>query len=117
MLSRKKFGWGDIGDRCGVWLLCGCGFVQFRLHLCVKNIQRTLRICRNGREIEADGDKLTDLDVRRLGPGDLATRMSVRTDHNREAEDYHRRRRPAKAFNGRMGMHKPKVHAPRATSA
>jgi cation diffusion facilitator family transporter len=45
------------------------------------------------REIETDGDKLTDLHVWRLGPGHLGAVMSVRTDHNREAEDYHRRLR------------------------
>ena len=40
------------------------------------------------REIETDGDKLTDLHVWRLGPGHLGAVMSVGTDHNREAEDY-----------------------------
>jgi hypothetical protein len=115
MLSRKKFGWGDIGDRCGV---CGCGFVLAQVApLRQEHTANTPHLSeRMRREIETDGDKLTDLDVRRLGPGDLAAIMSVRTDHNREAEDYHRRRRHAKAFIGRMGMHKAKVHAPRATA-
>jgi cation diffusion facilitator family transporter len=42
-------------------------------------------------EIEADGDRLTDLHVWRLGPGHLAAIMSVATGHARSAEDYHRR--------------------------
>jgi cation diffusion facilitator family transporter len=45
------------------------------------------------REIEADGDKSPDLHVWRLGPGHLGAVMSVRTDHNRKAVDYHRRLR------------------------
>ena len=43
------------------------------------------------REIETDGDRLTDLHVWRLGPGHLAAVMSVRTGHDRRAEHYHRR--------------------------
>ena len=69
------------------------------------------------REIETDGDKLTVFHVLPPGPGHMAAVMSVSTCRNREAEDYHRRLRHAKAFNGRMGMHEPKVHTPRATSA
>jgi cation diffusion facilitator family transporter len=45
------------------------------------------------REIEADGDRLTDLHVWRLGPGHLAAVLSVATGHNRRAEDYHARLR------------------------
>jgi Co/Zn/Cd efflux system component len=45
------------------------------------------------REIETDGDKLTDLHLSRLGPGHLAAVMSVGTGHSLEAEDYHRRLR------------------------
>jgi cation diffusion facilitator family transporter len=45
------------------------------------------------REIETDGDQLTDLHVWRLGPGHLAAVMSVRTDHDRGPEEYHRRLR------------------------
>jgi cation diffusion facilitator family transporter len=45
------------------------------------------------REIETEGDQLTDLHVWRLGPGHLAAVMSVRTDHPRDPHDYHRRLR------------------------
>jgi cation diffusion facilitator family transporter len=45
------------------------------------------------REIETDGDRLTDLHVWRLGPGHLAAVLSVATGHNRRAEDYHARLR------------------------
>jgi cation diffusion facilitator family transporter len=45
------------------------------------------------REIEADGDRLTDLHVWRLGPGHLAAVLSVATDHDRRPEDYHQRLR------------------------
>jgi hypothetical protein len=40
------------------------------------------------REIETDADKLTDLQLWRLGAGQLAPVMSVRTDQNREAGDF-----------------------------
>jgi cation diffusion facilitator family transporter len=45
------------------------------------------------REIETEGDQLTDLHVWRLGPGHLAAVMSVRTEHRRDPLDYHRRLR------------------------
>ena len=45
------------------------------------------------REIETEGDQLTDLHVWRLGPGHLAAVMSVRTDHHRDPQDYRRRLR------------------------
>jgi cation diffusion facilitator family transporter len=45
------------------------------------------------REIETEGDRLTDLHVWRLGPGHLAAVMSVRSDHHRDPQDYHRRLR------------------------
>jgi cation diffusion facilitator family transporter len=45
------------------------------------------------REIETDGDRLTDLHVWRLGPGHLGAVMSVATGHGRQPEDYHRRLR------------------------
>lgn len=44
-------------------------------------------------EIEADGDRLTDLHVWRLGPGHLAAVVSVATGHSRRPEDYHARLR------------------------
>jgi cation diffusion facilitator family transporter len=45
------------------------------------------------REIETDGDRLTDLHVWRLGPGHLAAVLSVATGHDRRPEDYHQRLR------------------------
>jgi len=45
------------------------------------------------REIETDGDRLTDLHVWRIGPGHLAAVMSVATGNARRAEDYHQRLR------------------------
>jgi cation diffusion facilitator family transporter len=45
------------------------------------------------REIETDGDRLTDLHVWRLGPGHLAAVLSVATGHDRRPEDYHKRLR------------------------
>jgi cation diffusion facilitator family transporter len=45
------------------------------------------------REIETDGDRLTDLHVWRLGPGHLAAELTVSTDHARRPEDYHQRLR------------------------
>jgi Co/Zn/Cd efflux system component len=80
--------------------VCGCAFVLVQVApLCQEHrgndygdadphLAERLR-----REIETDGDKLIDLHVWRLGPGHLGAVMSVRTDHNREAEDYHRRLR------------------------
>jgi cation diffusion facilitator family transporter len=44
-------------------------------------------------EIEADGDRLTDLHVWRLGPGHLGAVLSVVTGNDRRPEDYHRRLR------------------------
>jgi Co/Zn/Cd efflux system component len=44
-------------------------------------------------EIEADGDRLTDLHVWRLGPGHLAAVISVATGKNRRPEDYRQRLR------------------------
>lgn len=44
-------------------------------------------------EIEADGDRLTDLHVWRLGPGHLGAVLSVITAHNRKPEDYRERLR------------------------
>jgi cation diffusion facilitator family transporter len=44
-------------------------------------------------EIEADGDKLTDLHVWRLGPGHLGAVLSVVTGRNRGPEDYRKRLR------------------------
>ena len=73
---------GHWGDRCGVWLMCGCAFVLVQVApLCQEHTaNKTPHLSeRLRREIETDGDKLTDLDVRRLGPGDLAAVMSVRT--------------------------------------
>ena len=43
--------------------------------------------------IEADGDRLTDLHVWRLGPGHLGAVLSVVTGTNRRPEDYRRRLR------------------------
>jgi cation diffusion facilitator family transporter len=45
------------------------------------------------REIETDGDRLTDLHVWRLGPGHLGAVMSIATGHGRRPEDYHLRLR------------------------
>ena len=45
------------------------------------------------REIEADGDRLTDLHVWRLGPGHLGAVLSVVTARNRRPEDYRRQLR------------------------
>jgi cation diffusion facilitator family transporter len=45
------------------------------------------------REIEVDGDKLTDLHVWRLGPGHLGAVLSVVTGLNRRPDDYRRRLR------------------------
>jgi cation diffusion facilitator family transporter len=44
-------------------------------------------------EIEADGDRLADLHVWRLGPGHLGAVLSVVTGKDRRPEDYHRRLR------------------------
>ena len=45
------------------------------------------------REIETDGDKLTDLHVWRLGPGHLGAVLSVVSGRNRPPEDYRQRLR------------------------
>ena len=45
------------------------------------------------REIETDGDKLTDLHVWRLGPGHLGAVLSVATAGDRGPADYRRRLR------------------------
>ena len=45
------------------------------------------------REIETDGDRITDLHVWRVGPGHLAAVLSVSTDNRRGPEEYHRRLR------------------------
>lgn len=45
------------------------------------------------REIEADGDELTDLHVWRLGPGHLGAVLSVVTGQDRRPEDYRQRLR------------------------
>jgi cation diffusion facilitator family transporter len=44
-------------------------------------------------EIEADGDRLTDLHVWRLGPGHLGAVLSVVTRNNRRPDDYRQRLR------------------------
>jgi Co/Zn/Cd efflux system component len=45
------------------------------------------------REIETDGDRLTDLHVWRLGPGHLGAELTIGTSHDRRAVDYHQRLR------------------------
>ncbi|MDR3529000.1 MAG: CDF family Co(II)/Ni(II) efflux transporter DmeF [Rhodopila sp.] len=45
------------------------------------------------REIEADGDRLTDLHVWRLGPGHLGAVLSVVTKQDRRPDDYRQRLR------------------------
>ena len=45
------------------------------------------------REIETDGDRITDLHVWRLGPGHLGAVLSIATQRNRRAEDYRERLR------------------------
>jgi cation diffusion facilitator family transporter len=50
-------------------------------------------------EIEADGDRLADLHVWRLGPGHLGAVLSVVTGKNRRPEDYHRRLRHFSALS------------------
>jgi cation diffusion facilitator family transporter len=45
------------------------------------------------RELEADGDRITDLHVWRLGPGHLGAVLSIVTQGNRRAEDYRERLR------------------------
>jgi Co/Zn/Cd efflux system component len=45
------------------------------------------------REIETDGDRLTDLHVWRLGPGHLGAELTIGTSHDRRAADYHQRLR------------------------
>ena len=45
------------------------------------------------RELEADGDELTDLHVWRLGPGHLGAVLSVVTGQDRRPDDYRRRLR------------------------
>jgi cation diffusion facilitator family transporter len=45
------------------------------------------------REIEVDGDRLTDLHVWRLGPGHLGAVLSVVSSRNRRPEDYRQRLR------------------------
>ena len=45
------------------------------------------------REIETDGDRITDLHVWRLGPGHLGAVLSVRTRNGNGPEDYHQRLR------------------------
>ena len=41
------------------------------------------------REIETDGDEVTDLHVWRLGPGHLAALLTVHTSERRTPADYH----------------------------
>jgi Co/Zn/Cd efflux system component len=51
------------------------------------------------REIEVDGDRLTDLHVWRLGPGHLAAILSVATAGNRRPDDYRQRLRHFSALS------------------
>jgi cation diffusion facilitator family transporter len=51
------------------------------------------------REIEVDGDRLTDLHVWRLGPGHLAAVLSVVTTRDRRPEDYRQRLRHFSALS------------------
>ena len=51
------------------------------------------------REIESDGDRLTDLHLWRLGPGHLGAVLSVVTGHGRQPDHYRRRLRQFSALS------------------
>jgi cation diffusion facilitator family transporter len=59
-----------------------------------RHLTETLR-----REIESDGDRLTDLHIWRLGPGHLGAVLSIVTATNRGADDYRLRLRRFSALS------------------
>jgi cation diffusion facilitator family transporter len=104
LLLARAFGWVWMDPLVGIVGACVIASWAYGL------IRDTARILidmnpdqklteRLRREIETDGDRLTDLHVWRLGPGHLAAVLSVATGHDRRPEDYHERLRHFSALS------------------
>lgn len=98
LLLARGFGWlwmDPLAGIIGAFVIASWAYGLIRDTGCIlldMNPDQTLTD-RLRREIETDGDRLTDLHVWRLGPGHLGAVMSVTTSHDRQPEDYLRRLR------------------------
>jgi cation diffusion facilitator family transporter len=98
LLLAKTFGWLWMDPLAGIVGACVIASWAYALVRDTAGILMDMNpdphlTERLRREIETDGDRLTDLHVWRLGPGHLAAELKICTDHGRGAEDYHRRLR------------------------
>jgi cation diffusion facilitator family transporter len=98
LLLARAFGWLWMDPLAGIIGACviaawAYGLVRDTARILLDmNPDRQLTE-RLRREIEADGDRLTDLHVWRLGPGHLGAVLSVVTGQNRRPEDYRQKLR------------------------
>ena len=96
LLLARAFGWLWMDPLAGIVGACVIASWAYGLSrdagriLLDMNPDRQLTD-RLRQEIEADGDRLTDLHIWRLGPGHLGAVLSVVTGKNRRPEDYRRR--------------------------
>jgi cation diffusion facilitator family transporter len=104
LLLARAFGWLWMDPLAGIIGACviaswAYGLVRDTGHILLDmNPDQTLTE-RLRREIETDGDKLTDLHVWRLGPGHLGAVLSVATSGGRGPEDYRLRLRHFSALS------------------
>jgi Co/Zn/Cd efflux system component len=98
LLLAKTFGWLWMDPLTGIIGACviasgayGRACDTGRMLLDMNPDRRLAERVRQ--EIEADGDRLTDLHVWRLGPDHLGAVLSVATRQDRRPEDYRRRLR------------------------
>jgi cation diffusion facilitator family transporter len=98
LLLARTFGWLWMDPMAGIVGACVIASWAYGL---VRDTGRILMDMnpdphlteRLRREIETDGDRLTDLHVWRLGPGHLGAELTIGTSHDRRAADYHQRLR------------------------
>ena len=98
LLLARAFGWLWMDPAAG---LVGAVVIASWAYTLIRDTGRILMDMnpdpaltdRMRREIETDGDRITDLHVWRVGPGHLAAVVSVTTGNGHGPEDYHRRLR------------------------
>ncbi|HYZ22781.1 MAG TPA: CDF family Co(II)/Ni(II) efflux transporter DmeF [Rhodopila sp.] len=98
LVLARAFGWLWMDPLAGI---IGAGVIASWAYGLVRDTGRILLdmnpddalATRLRQEIEADGDRLTDLHIWRLGPGHLGAVLSVVTSHGRQPADYRDRLR------------------------
>jgi cation diffusion facilitator family transporter len=104
LLLARAFGWLWMDPLAGIVGACviaswAYGLVRDTGRILIDMNPDPLLTERLRQEIEADGDRLTDLHVWRLGPGHLAAVLSIATGRGRRPEDYHQRLRRFEALS------------------